>query len=56
MIFRKGNKIEFKSRTELITKGSSDRINGMVTTENQTYSVDYLCRQIEFGFIKLLKK
>ena len=56
MTFRKGNKIEFKSRTEVITKGSSDRINGMVTTESQTYSVDYLCRQIDFGFAKLLKK
>lgn len=55
MNFRKGNKIKFKSRIELIMKGSSDRINGVVTTDSQTYSVDFLCRQIDFGFAELIK-
>ena len=56
MQYRKNQIIKFKSREEKIIKGSSDPINGMVVTENETYSVDFLNRQLNFGFIKILKK
>lgn len=55
MKFRKGYKIVFKNRVETITKSSNDRINGMITTDGNNYSVDFLMRWLEFGFIKIEK-
>ena len=55
MKFRKGYKIIFKNRVEKITKSSNDRVNGMIETDANTYSVDFLTRWLEFGFIKIEK-
>jgi hypothetical protein len=56
MKFRKGYKIIFKNnRIETITKSSNDRINGMIETDANIYSVDFLMRWLDFGFIKIEK-
>ena len=59
MKLRKGNRIVFKSngRTEEIisTKSPSDNINGIIMTDKNEYSVDFLKRWRQFGFIEILK-
>lgn len=55
MKFRKGYKIIFKNRAEIILKSSNDRVNGMIETDSNSYSVDFLMRWLEFGFIKIEK-
>jgi hypothetical protein len=56
MKFRKGYKIIFKNnRIETIIKSSNDRINGMIETDANTYSVDFLTRWLDLGFIKIEK-
>lgn len=52
---KKGMILVFKNRTEVILKASRDRINGMILTDKAEYSVDYIMRWIEFGFVKLEK-
>lgn len=56
MKFRKGQIIKFSNREETIIKGSSDRLNGMVKTKEKEYSVDFLCRWLDFGFIEIINK
>jgi hypothetical protein len=58
--YRKGYSIHFIKRDaiEKITKTvkPSCPINGMITTDANEYSVDFLNRWHSFGFIKILKK
>lgn len=58
MNLRKGMKILFISsnRTEVIEKGSSSSITGMVKTDREEYSCDFIRRQLCFGFAKLYNK
>jgi hypothetical protein len=42
-----------KNRKEVILKGSNDRVNGMIVTDGNEYSVDFIMRWLEFGFVKL---
>ena len=53
MNLRKGKKLVFKNRTETILKASNNRITGVVLTDKQEYSTDFICRWLEFGFVKL---
>jgi hypothetical protein len=53
---KKGNIIVFSRKdkaNETIIKGSSDPINGMVLTDKQEYSVDFLNRWVHFGFCRI---
>jgi len=45
----------FKNRREVILKASKDRINGMIVSDRAEYSVDFIIRWLEFGFVKLEK-
>ena len=45
----------FKNRREIILKASKDRINGMIVSDRAEYSVDFIMRWLEFGFVKLEK-
>lgn len=58
MKFRKGMKLHFISsnRTEVVEKGSSDPIMGMIKTDREEYSYDFIKRQIRFGFVKAYDK
>lgn len=53
MKLRKGKKLIFKDRTEIITKANNNPINGTVVTDKQEYSTDFINRWLEFGFVKL---
>ena len=53
MKLRKGKKLVFKDRIETITKASNDPINGMVKTDKQEYSTDFINRWLQFGFVKV---
>jgi hypothetical protein len=55
---RKGDKIHFISRkeTETVEKGSSDVVMGMIKTDKQEYSMDFLRRWNDSGFIEIIKK
>ena len=55
MKMRKGMKLVFNNRVEVIIKGSNDRVNGMIVTDGNEYSVDFIMRWLEFGFVKLEK-
>jgi hypothetical protein len=50
---KKGMVLVFKNRKEVILKGSNDRVNGMIVTDGNEYSVDFIMRWLEFGFVKL---
>lgn len=56
MGLRKGDKLVFESRTETVVKGSKDWVMGMVKTDLQEYSMDFIRRGVSFGFIKIKKK
>lgn len=58
MKLKKGDKIHFHSRneTEVVEKGSSNVLTGMVTTDKQEYSMDFIRRWKEFGFLTILPK
>lgn len=62
MKLRKGLKLQFPSRKglaneiETIEKASNDRYNGMVKTDSQEYSTDFIWRWIDFGFVEVLDK
>lgn len=45
----------FKNRREVIHKASKDRINGIIVSDRAEYSVDFIMRWLEFGFVKLEK-
>lgn len=53
-MLKKGKKLKFKGRIELITKASNNRKTGMVITENNEYSTDFILRWLDFGFVKLV--
>ena len=53
MTLRKGKKLIFKNRIETIISASNDPINGIVKTDKQEYSTDFINRWIEFGFVTL---
>ena len=55
MKLRKGYVLVFKDREEVIVKSSNDRVNGMVISDKREYSVDFIMRWIEFGFVKIRK-
>lgn len=56
MKFRKGQTISFKDRDEKIIRASNNRIAGYVQTTANRYSVDFLMRWLNFGFIKIKKE
>lgn len=53
MKLKKGNKIIFKDREEIILKASNDSINGMIQTDKREYSTDFIQRWIRFGFVQI---
>jgi hypothetical protein len=54
MKLHKGMILQFKDRSEKILSVKNCRISGNIVTERQTYSTDFICRWIDFGFIKVL--
>ncbi len=58
MNLKKGMKLHFVSsnRTEVIEKGSSDPTMGMIKTDKQEYSSDFIHRWLYNGFVKLEDK
>lgn len=52
MKLKKGDKLKFKNRIETIIKVSNDKINGIIITDSNEYSTDFIYRWIGFGFIK----
>lgn len=56
MGLKKGDQLVFKERVETVTKGSTDWVMGMVKTDQQEYSMDFIKRWIDFGFVKIQKK
>ena len=53
MKLRKGKKLIFKDRIETIIKASNDPVNGMVKTDKQEYSIVFINRWLQFGFVKV---
>lgn len=56
MYLRKGMRLQFKNRTEIIIIGSRDPVMGEIKTDKQTYSCDFIHRWLQFGFVKILKQ
>lgn len=59
MSIKKGMVIVFSRKdkpNETVIKGSSDPINGMIVTDANEYSVDFINRWIHFGFCRVFKK
>ena len=58
MNLKKGMKLHFISsdRNEIIEKGSSDPNMGIIRTDNQEYSTDFIHRWLYNGFVKLYDK
>lgn len=57
-MFKKGMKLHFikDNRIEVIEKGSSNFVTGMLKTNRNEYSCDFILRWLHFGFVKLLYK
>ncbi len=55
MKLKKGLKIVFKDRVETIEKASNNPYTGIVKTDKQEYSTDFINRWISFGFITIEK-
>lgn len=55
-ILRKNKRLHFirSNRIETIISASNDRLNGKVISDQQIYATDFIMRQIDFGFIKIL--
>lgn len=53
---RKGDKLVFNNREEVIVKASNNRVTGDVITDKGEYSTDFIMRWLDFGFVKLVKK
>jgi len=56
---RKGNKILFRTdnqREETVMRGSSNPVMGMILTDKQEYSFDFIRRWERFGFLTILDK
>lgn len=58
MNLKKGMKLHFvkSNRIEVIEKGSSDPTMGMIKTDKQEYSCDFIHRWLYNGFVKLYDK
>lgn len=58
MKLRKGDKIHFLKRNEIevVEKGSSDPVMGEIKTDKNEYSMDFIARWKNFGFLKILPK
>jgi hypothetical protein len=58
MRLRKGDKIHFIKRDEIeiVEKGSSDPIMGEIKTDKNEYSMDFISRWKDFGFLKIIPK
>ncbi len=55
MKLRKGQKLVFKDRVEIIIKANNNPIIGMIKTDANEYSYDFISRWLEFGFVKIDK-
>lgn len=47
--------VVFKDREEVILKASNDRVKGLVKTDRNEYSTDFLMRWYDFGFVTFKK-
>ena len=58
MKLRKGDKIHFLKRdeVEVVEKGSLDPVMGEVKTDKNEYSMDFISRWKDFGFLKIIPK
>lgn len=58
MDLKKGMKLYFpkSNRTEIIIKGSRNPVMGMITTDCQEYSCDFILTWLNYGFAKLYDK
>jgi hypothetical protein len=58
MKLKKGDKIHFLQRDEIeiVEKGSSDPVMGEIKTDKNEYSMDFISRWKEFGFLKIMPK
>ncbi len=58
MTFRKGMKLHFISsdRIEIIEKGSSNPVTGIIKTDKQEYSCHFILSWLYNGFVKLYDK
>lgn len=56
MTFRKNKRLftPISGKLEVISKASNNRATGEVHTDSNEYSTDFICRQLDFGFMKLL--
>ena len=52
---KKGNVLVFKDREEVIVKCSKNRVSGMIVTDKREYSVDFIMRWLELGFVTVRK-
>lgn len=53
MKLRKGKKIIFKDRVEIITKASNDQISGKIITDKNEYSTYFINSWLKMGFLKI---
>lgn len=53
MKLRKGMVLVFKDGAQTIIKASNNRMTGIVVTDKDTYSTDFIMRWLDFGFVKL---
>jgi hypothetical protein len=58
MKLRKGDRIHFLKRdeVEVVEKGSSDPVMGEIKTDKNEYSMDFISRWKDFGFLKIIPK
>lgn len=58
MKLKKGDRIHFISRDEIevVEKGSSNSVSGMIKTNREEYSMDFISRWKQFGFLTILPK
>jgi hypothetical protein len=58
MKLRKGDRIHFLKRDEIeiVEKGSSDPVMGEIKTDKNEYSMDFILRWKDFGFLKIIPK
>lgn len=48
---KKGLVLVFKDREEVIISASNNRTTGMIKTDKNEYSTDFIYRWLDFGFI-----
>lgn len=53
MKFKKNQVLVFKDREEVILKVSNSRISGVIVSDKNEYSVDFLMRWLQFGFVRV---